>query len=195
MISQITGKIVHLDERSVVLETGGIGYRVHALSTTLAGLQKEETATLATFLVVREDALDLYGFSLVQEKDFFELLIGISGIGPKAALNILNLAPLETLKEALLAGDSASLTKVSGIGKKTAEKLVLELRDKIVPEKISTRGEEGGRYSETSDVIEALESLGYSINEARGVLKDLPDEAKTSNEKIREALKLLGRHK
>lgn len=138
---------------------------------------------------IREDAFDLYGFLDRQELEFFEMLINVSGIGPKGALVILGVAPIETLKRAIGTGDTSYLTKISGIGRKTAEKIVLELRDKI-SDKVKNI-ESGTSLQEELDVLEALKSLGYSQNEARGALKKVPQEANT-NTKIKEALKILG---
>jgi Holliday junction DNA helicase RuvA len=128
--------------------------------------------------------LDLYGFLDLEELDFFEMLINVSGIGPKGALGILGIASIETLKRAIGTGDISYLTKISGIGKKTAEKIVIELRDKMkeTGTGISLQGE--------LDALEALKSLGYSQSEAREALKYIsPDTA--TNTKIREALKIL----
>ena len=138
---------------------------------------------------VREDALDLYGFLNLRELEFFEMLINVSGIGPKGALTILGIASIETLERAIGTGDTSYLTKISGIGKKTAEKIVIELRDKI-SEKI--KDEKGGASMQGElDVLEALKSLGYSQNEAREALKKCSPDSNT-NTKIREALKILG---
>jgi Holliday junction DNA helicase RuvA len=120
----------------------------------------------------------------VEELHFFEMLLNVSGIGPKGALSILGIASLSTLRRAISTGDTAYLTKVSGIGRKTAEKIVIELRDKVGEEK------EGSLQGEL-DALEALKSLGYSQNEARDALKKVPPDANT-NTKIREALKILG---
>jgi Holliday junction DNA helicase RuvA len=127
----------------------------------------------------------LYGFLDRQELEFFEMLINVSGIGPKGALSILSVASIETLKKAIGTGDTIYLTKISGIGKKTAEKIVIELRDKIEVDKTGTslQGE--------LDALEALKSLGYSQNEAREALKKISPLTDT-NTKIREALKILG---
>ena len=134
---------------------------------------------------MREDALDLYGFLNYEELEFFEMLIGVSGIGPKGALAILSIASTETLRKAIGTGDTSYLTKISGIGKKTAEKIVIELRDKMGEQ------EKGSSMQEELDAMEALKSLGYSQNEIREALKKVPPDLNT-NEKIREALKILG---
>jgi Holliday junction DNA helicase RuvA len=132
--------------------------------------------------------MDLYGFKDRQELEFFEMLINVSGIGPKGALTILGITSIETLKKAIGTSDTSYLTKISGIGKKTAEKIVIELRDKVASEMSE---KEGGSLQGELDALEALKSLGYSQNEARDALKKVSSDADT-NTKIREALKILG---
>jgi Holliday junction DNA helicase RuvA len=134
---------------------------------------------------VREDALDLFGFSEYQELEFFQMLLSVSGIGPRSALTILGIATTETLKKAIGSGDISYLTKISGIGKKTAEKIVIELRDKL-----EDSGADSNLQGEL-DALEALKSLGYSQAEAREALKKVKSDADT-NTKVREALKILG---
>ena len=190
MISHLRGTIIELTEKYIVLEVQGIGYKVFCSTDTLAGLREGLDASLFTYLAVREDALDLYGFTSAEEKGFFEMLISVSGIGPKGALGILGQTSVETLKQAIGTGDTSYLTKVSGIGRKTAEKVVLELRDKL---RANVNMKEGpGTLRTESDVVEALKSLGYSPNEARDVLKEIPSDIVGTNARIKEALKLLG---
>lgn len=186
MIGSITGKIKLKTDKFLIVEASGVGYRVSASPDTLSKIGKiGEEASLWTHTHVREDILDLYGFLERDEQEFFEMLIGVSGIGPKGALGILGIATLETLRKAISTGDTGYLTKVSGIGKKTAEKIVIELRDKIGEDKSGTslQGE--------LDSLEALKSLGYSQIEAREALKKVSPDANT-NTRIREALKILG---
>ena len=190
MIAHLSGTIIELTEKYAVIDVRGVGYKVYCSTDTLAGLREDSPAELFTYLVVREDALDLYGFGNSEEKNFFELLISVSGIGPKSALGILSATSVDTLKKAIGTGDTSYLTKVSGIGRKTAEKVVLELRDKLrahVDMKENPR-----ELRSESDVVEALKSLGYSQNEARDVLKEVPAEIVGTNARIKEALKLLG---
>lgn len=185
MIGSIKGKIILKTDKFLIVETGGVGYKISVSPDTLAKAKKaSEEISLWTHLHVREDALDLYGFMDIKELKLFEMLIGVSGIGPKSALAILGIASIETLKKAVGTGDISYLTKISGIGKKTAEKIVLELRDKI--------GEEKSNISLDAelDALEALKSLGYSQNEAREALKKVSPDSNT-NAKIKEALKVL----
>jgi Holliday junction DNA helicase RuvA len=135
---------------------------------------------------VREDVLDLYGFLDHSELEFFEMLISVSGVGPKSALAILGITSVDTLRKAIGTGDTSYLTKISGIGKKTAEKIVIELRDKVGKE---TGTDKSGSLSEELDALEALKSLGYSQHEAREALKKAT--GGNTNAKIKEALKIL----
>ena len=124
MIAQLTGIVTHKDGGSIILDVAGVGYRIFVSPDTLEQLheQKEDSASLFTHLSVRENALDLYGFLEQEELHFFEMLISISGIGPKSALAILSIADIQTMKQAILSGDSSYLTKVSGIGIKNANR-------------------------------------------------------------------------
>ena len=157
---------------------------------TLKTIAFGDNTALWTYTAVRENALDLYGFTTHDEMSFFELLLDVSGIGPKSALSILSLAPLDTLKRAIATGDTSYLNKVSGIGRKTAEKIIIELRDKLQAHK----GEDGvpSTLRGESDIVEALKSLGYSQNEARDALKQIPSTIEGTNARIKEALKILG---
>lgn len=186
MIGSIKGKIILKTEKFVIVETSGIGYKINASPDTLSKTKKTgEEIALWIHTHVREDSLDLYGFLSHQELEFFEMLINVSGIGPKGALAILGITSIETLRKAIGTGDTSYLTKISGIGKKTAEKIVIELRDKVGEEK------SGSSLQGELDALEALKSLGYSQNEAREALKKVNPDLDT-NKKIREALKILG---
>ena len=191
MIAHIKGKIIDKSEKFLVIEANGLGYLVFSPTSTILNSPKVgEEISLWTYLAVRETALDLYGFETRDEKSFFELLIGVSGIGPKNALSILSLAPIEILKKAIGSGDTTYMTKVSGIGKKTAEKIVVELRDKL---SALGHNDADGSLRGDADVIEALQSLGYSQHEIRNALKKVSPETTGTNEKIKEALKILGK--
>lgn len=188
MIAYIKGNVIHIDEKFIIIETNGMGYKVFLPLDTILNCQQGEEKEFFTYLAVRENSLDLYGFSTKDEMSFFELLLDVSGIGPKSALSILNIAPVETLRKAIAIGDVSYLNKVSGIGKKTAEKIVIELRDKLLVYK----NEDGvNSLRDEGDVIEALKSLGYSQTEARDAVKKIPIEIEKTNEKIKEALKIL----
>ncbi len=188
MISLLQGTIESNTDRYVVIDVNGIGYKVYISGNTFKNLpEKGEKVKLYTYLYVRENIMDLYGFLNPEEMEIFELLISISGIGPKGALSVLTVASIETLKKAIANEESSILTKVSGIGKKMAEKIILELKNKIGDEFIGKGG------SANSEAIDALISLGYKLNDAREILKKVPKEIEGVENRVREALKLLGK--
>jgi Holliday junction DNA helicase RuvA len=190
MISRLSGSIIHLDSKYVILDVNGVGYKVFTTSDIITKLGKQK-AVLWTYLAVRENALDLYGFLTPSELSFFELLITISGIGPKTAMGILNVASIEALETAVQNEDATHLIKVSGIGKKLAEKIVMELKDKV--EKVSHTPESKSAMKNDSDALEALKSLGYTQSEAREALKKVDKKLGKTSDKIKEALKILGK--
>ncbi len=190
MISHIEGKVLLKGDKFVIVDVSSIGYKVYTSPDVINELKEDSgDASFWTHLVVREDALDLYGFIEYAEVELFKMLIGISGVGPKSALGIMGVAPLDTLKTAIASGDTTYLTKVSGIGNKNAQKIVLELRDKLGV--INTENT-GGMLREETDTVEALHSLGYSIVEAREALKQISQEVTGASARIKEALKHLG---
>ena len=190
MIAHIEGTILHKNEKFLVVDTGGVGYKVFTTIDTSNSCAIGEKASFWTYTAVRETAIDIYGFLDMEEMSFFELLLDVSGIGPKSALSIITVASVGTLKKAIATGDTSYLNKVSGIGKKTAEKIVIELRDKLHAHK----GEDGAPsvLRGESDIVEALKSLGYSQGEARDVLKQIPHSIEGTNARIKEALRILG---
>src|SRR3989344_3999734 len=192
MIGKLSGQLAYRSAKFIILETGGVGYRVFISDETLRQLPTILGAELAlwTHLAVRENALDLYGFAARAELEFFELLLSVSGVGPKSALAILSLAPPETLTKAITASDSAYLTRVSGIGRKSAEKIIIELRDKVVG-----LGGGGGVWEQESEALKAPQPLGYGAREAREALKQVDPTLTDLGDKVRAALKLLVRHR
>ncbi len=201
MIGSIRGTIVLKTDKFLIVEASGVGYKVAISPDTLSqartlnqskhgsGQEVGEDIFLFIHTHVREDSFDLYGFLEYRELEFFQMLLNVSGIGPKGALGILGIATIETLSRAIGAGDTSYLTKISGIGKKTAEKIVIELRDKMK----DMMHDSGGEHSLQGemDALEALKTLGYSEREAREALKNVTPDADI-NTKIREALKVLG---
>ena len=188
MIAYLKGEITHTGHNFLTLDVGGVGYLLYATEETLKALNKQKkSAFVWTHLAVRETSMDLYGFVSRGEVLFFEMLISISGIGPKSALAIMNLESIEILSSAIAKGDTTYLTKVSGIGKKIAEKIIVELRDRI-----SADDRNGIVHQEDAEAIEALNSLGYSTKEAREALKSIPKDISGTEGRLREALKLLG---
>jgi len=193
MIQQIKGTVEFIGAGYAVVSASDIGYKIFTTPGTLQTLSKEtEKVALWTHLAVRENSMDLYGFLEHAELNFFEMLITISGIGPKGALGILSIASIDTLKQAISSGDTTYLTKVSGIGRKNAEKIVLELKDKLGSGDIYQGNDEN--LKEESDTLEALVALGYSQHEAREALKNISKDTASTNEKIKEALKSLGKN-
>jgi Holliday junction DNA helicase RuvA len=189
MISQLKGNISYVGFGYVILDVSGVGYKVYVTADALADLQKNKNEVLVwTYLAVRENSLDLYGFRSEEEMSFFDLLLDVSGIGPKSALAILNVTTVENLRKAIQTGDTSYLTKVSGVGKKSADKIVIELQDKLG--KIDDSG--GPQLREETDVVEALKSLGYSMPEIREAVKKIPAEVEGTSERVREALKIVG---
>lgn len=191
MIARLAGKIVHIGDKYTIIDVSGVGYKVYITSDFLHTLSKDRTTEIWIYTAVRENSLDLYGFSSPSELNTFELLLTVSGIGPKTALSIMSATTVETLHTAIQNEDASHLIKVSGIGKKVAEKIVRELADKV--EKVAHTPESKSAMKNDSDALEALKSLGYSQSEARNALKDLPKTMIKTNEKVKEALKILGR--
>ena len=187
MIGYLEGAVHFTDDRTVVVLTHGVGYLLYATPATIAKAAKEKHAALWTYLAVREDALDLFGFMNREDLALFRLLIGISGIGPKSALNVLSLADHDTLTHAIARGDSGYLTKVSGIGKKLAEKIVLELKEKVGT---IERGDTLPRAED--EALEALEALGYPARDTRDIVRTLAREHASTEAIIRGALQKLG---
>lgn len=188
MIGYIEGTVRSLTLGYALIVTNGIGYKVALTKNTLAGLRAGQMLSVVTHLAVREDALDLYGFIDEDELRLFGQLLTVSGIGPRSALAILDIATVETLRSAIGQGRAEYLTKVSGIGRKTAEKIVIELRDKV------GLSSEGGTASlkGDEDALEAMKSLGYSPQEARDALRKVPSSIIKGTDRLREALKILG---
>ncbi|HZS43203.1 MAG TPA: Holliday junction branch migration protein RuvA [Candidatus Paceibacterota bacterium] len=190
MIARLEGTVSYKDPRFLILSVGGVGYKVFVAPEVVGGAAEGGPLSLWTYLAVRENALDLYGFADQESLKFFEMLLDVPGIGPKSAMSVLSVAGIATLTSAIQSGDHAYLTKLSGIGKRTAEKIVMELRDKIG----AGGADEGGSTEsrEISDALDALKSLGYREREAREALKKVSKEITGTSQKVKEALKILG---
>ncbi|MGC9469740.1 MAG: Holliday junction branch migration protein RuvA [Anaerolineae bacterium] len=188
MIAQLVGKVVRAEDGVVVVEVGGVGFSVY-VPTDLT-LRVGDQAMLHTYLQVRENELTLYGFADLDEKQLFEMLLGVSGVGPKAALSLMSTLSPETLRRAILNGQPEVLARAPGVGKKTGQAIVLHLKDKVQRHP----GVEMQVTEDDADVIAALTALGFSIVEAQRALQQLPRDADMSlDEKIRQALTYLGR--
>ncbi len=193
MIRKISGALVDVDTSSVILDVQGVGYHIY-VSKSPAKHTIGSPYSLYTHLAVRENALDLYGFSTRDELDVFELLLTLPKIGPKSALQIMSQADIELLKRAVSTEDATYLSKMSGMGKKTAEKIVSGLKDKldgygVLPTTSGSTLEPNAHY--VSDAIDALVALGYPQSDARRAVQQLPLTVLTANEAVREALKTL----
>jgi Holliday junction DNA helicase RuvA len=189
MISSIKGKIEYIKGNFAVVLVNDIGYKVFSTPYALGKIAGKDEVSFFVHTYVREDTLALYGFLSFEELEMFELLISITGIGPKAAIGILTIATPRTIKTAILNEDATILTKVSGIGKKTADRVILELRNKISD---LPQGDKDDAVID-SDAIEALMTMGYNVTEAREALKIVPSEIKDISQKIKLALKNLGK--
>lgn len=191
MISYLEGKIIDKNEKFFVVNAGGVGYRVFSHQGILEKIPAiGQNVGIWTHLYVREDALDLYGFTEKEELEFFETLISISGIGPKSALGILEVAPVTSLKQAIVSEDETFFTKVSGVGKKTAQRLILELKNKLSK---TTAPIKGSDSAEMGEAMDALISLGYKERDARKILQEIPKDIKGVEAKVKSALKFLSR--
>ena len=186
MIGFIEGVVKALRAGYTIISPGGVGYKIATTKYVLARLSLGESASLWTHLAVREDSLDLYGFETEAELRFFELLLTVSGVGPKSALAVLDIASIETLRTAIAKENSTYLTKVSGIGRKTAEKIVFELKEKVGV------ASEGVGALKDDEAIDAMRALGYTPAEARDALRKIPNAIIGSNDRLREALKIVG---
>jgi Holliday junction DNA helicase RuvA len=189
MIAKLEGILDSVEDGFVILMVGGVGYKVSVSSFVLGKLAGQERAALYTHTYVREDTLSLYGFLSMDELRMFELLISVSGVGPKAALSILSLADPVAIKTAILNHDASILTKVSGVGKKTAERVILDLQNKVgkIAEGVRTEA------MADSEVLDALLALGYGAGEAREALQAIPGDLKNTSAKVRWILQHLGR--
>ncbi len=187
MIGSLRGTVRGTVRGSIVVDVAGVGYRVSLTADTLTRVSEGDTVELWTYLAVRENALDLYGFTDKHDLQWFELLLTVSGVGPKSALAILNAVNTRDLETAIGRNDAASLSRAHGVGKKTAEKIVLELREKVGSVEKSVAGTGDG------DVVDALVGLGYSQKEARDAVRALPKDLVSPEEKIREAIKIASR--
>lgn len=189
MIYSLKGKLALKRDDYLVVDIGGIGLKIMSSFKTIRNLpQIGESVDIFTYLHVKEDALELYGFLDKEELEFFEMLIGISGIGPKSAIGILSIEKVEKLKAAISEGRSELLTKASGIGKKTAERIILELRGKL---KQKESAKIVGLMESDQDIIEALANLGYTKSQAKEALGKVDAKITRVEERIKEALRIL----
>lgn len=201
MIASVRGPVLHVGLDNVVVEVGGVGLLVHTTPATAAECRTGTEVTLRTTLVVREESLTLYGFASADAKALFEQVQTVSGVGPRLALAMLSVHAPDAVRAAIAQGDLAALTKIPGIGKKSAERLVLELKDKILavgvdPAQLAAQPASGAPDAVSGQVQEALEGLGWSSRQAADAVKRVTaaDDAPTEVSAIlRAALRELGR--
>lgn len=187
MIATLRGEVTQIEENAIVVEVGGVGLRVFVPATLRTKLKAGEAIFLYTHLVVREDALTLYGFETQADRELFNLLLGVDGVGPKVALSVLSSMTLDAVQRAVFADEAELLSRVPGVGKKTAQKMALHLKDKLKPTDALARV---AAMSDTdSEVLAALTSLGYSVVEAQAAIQAIPKDAPDDvEERLRLAL-------
>ncbi|MDD2680663.1 MAG: Holliday junction branch migration protein RuvA [Patescibacteria group bacterium] len=194
MLAYLSGKVIAKNNNYLILKVNNVGYQIFVGESLLSSMNKGEERELYLSHQVREDASDLYGFKNLEDLALFELLLSVSGVGPKSALGVLSIASADDIREAVIRNDASLLMKVSGIGKKTAERVVLELKNKIT--KIiggSSLNGESSLSAGFGDELDALMSLGYSLPDARLALEGLGVDLKDSGERVKAALKKLSK--
>ena len=197
MFYYVSGTVAHVEQYLAVIDCGGVGYACATTNYTLSQLKKGERAKLYTYLNVREDAMELFGFASQSELRSFKLLIGVSGVGPKAALSILSATTPQQLAMAVVMGDEKALTAAQGVGKKIAQRIILELKDKMAKETAGGLDFSGGKgapapamfTSKATEAAAALAVLGYSTQEVQMALKGVDVENLSLEEIIRQSLK------
>lgn len=197
MFYYVNGLVAHVAPHLAIIDCGGVGYACHTTNVTLGALTVGKPGKLYTYLNVREDAMELYGFATEEELKCFEMLIGVSGVGPKAALSVLSSAPPERLATSIITGDEKALTSAPGIGKKIAQRIILELKDKLAKGQLG--GVSGENYAgngitlipenKVSEATAALAVLGYSQSEISIALKGIDMEGLPLEQIIKQALK------
>lgn len=186
MFGHIIGEIFDIKPTRVIVKTAGIGFNINTTPSITENLRLGAESAFWTHTAVRENSIEIYGFQTEEELKIFELLMTVSGVGPKSALTIIGVAGIRAIEAAVSTGDTSHLTTISGVGKKTADKIVLELSGKIV------RSEKDFKDN-NSDVFEALKSLGYKEKQIQDVLRGMPEKLEGMNEKIKYALVNLGK--
>jgi len=183
MIASLRGTVLEKGPTWLLIEVGGLGYRVRCSPSLVSDAKQGSEYFVYTHHHVREDAEDVFGFKSMDDLDLFEGLLSISGVGPKSAMTIMSVGTADHVKRAIMSGDLATLTSVPGVGKKTAQKIILELKGQLV--------EADGSSGEDSDVLDALVGLGYTTQQAKDVLKHVKHD--DPGERIKQALKMLAK--
>lgn len=187
MIATLRGEVIQIEDSALLVEVGGVGMRVFVPKPLLTRFQVGEAVLIHTHLVVRENDLSLYGFETIADRQLFLTLLGVDGVGPKMALSVLSTLNLDTVQRAVFSEEADLLSRVPGVGKKTAQKMLLYLKDRLKP---ASGLEKIAAMSDTdSEVLAALTALGYSVIEAQSALQSLPKDAPDNvEEKLRLAL-------
>ncbi len=187
MIATLHGEIQHKEENALIIDLGGVGLRVFAAKSLIESLKIGEKTFLFTHLIVRENELSLYGFETAEERQLFLILLGVDGVGPKVALSVLSTLSLDAVQRAVFSEEPELLSRVPGIGKKTAQKIVLYLQDRLKP--TDTLGRIASMSDADSEVLAALTALGYSVVEAQTAIQAIPKDAPGGvEERLRVAL-------
>ena len=188
MLAFLKGSLMSVDKNSVVILDGGVGYEVFTTEGVNINLMSKIGSDVEFYIYhhIKEGIMDLYGFSTKEEKEMFEGLISVSGVGPKMGMSILNASSVPVLQQAIAEQDSSILTKVSGLGNKKAQKIILELKDKYI-------GFIGSQGTDQMEVIEALESMGYSRSKIQQTLRELPKNDISIEERIKMVIQEMGR--
>jgi holliday junction DNA helicase RuvA len=187
MIATLRGEVSQIEDNALIIEVGGVGMRVFAPAPLRTRLKAGETAFLFTHLVVREDALTLYGFDSQADRDLFNILLGVDGVGPRVALSVLSTLTLDAIQRAIFADEAEILSRVPGVGKKTAQKIALHLKDKLKP--TDALSQVAAMSDADSEVLAALTALGYSVVEAQAAIQSISKDAvKDVEERLRIAL-------
>ncbi|MGZ9234729.1 MAG: Holliday junction branch migration protein RuvA [Anaerolineales bacterium] len=187
MIATLRGEIAQIEDNALILDIGGVGLRVFVPAPVRSRMKAGEVLLLYTHLVVREDALMLYGFESQSERELFNILLGVDGVGPKVALSVLSAMTLDAIQRAVFADEAELLSRVPGVGKKTAQKMALHLKDKLKP--MDAFAAVAAMTDRDSEVLAALTALGYSVVEAQSAIQALPKDApEDTEERLRMAL-------
>ena len=192
MIDGISGEVIAKGPDYVVVDTGGVAYRAYCPAETLRACSEGHSAWIHTHLISRDDGLHLYGFSSAEERDLFCQILTVGQVGPRLALQLLSTLPPQAFVEALASGDVARLTSVKGIGRKTAERILVDLRDKVKGGALTSASTFLMSQDEETALTALTTALGFSSHEARQALERLRGENLTAEQMVRKALELLG---
>jgi len=192
MIATLRGEIIQIEDNAIVVEVGGVGLRVFVPAQLRGRLKTGEAILLYTHLVVREDALTLYGFESQSDRELFNMLLGVDGVGPKVALSVLSTLTVDAVQRAVFTDEAEILSRVPGVGKKTAQKMALHLKDRLKP--VDALARVASMSDTDSEVLAALTALGYSVIEAQTAIQALPKDAPDDvEERLRLALQYTGK--